>query len=486
MPRTRSDGGFLVVDAGSSSMRLAVTDPFGRTLRTASTPWGASVEVDLDGLMATLARLVAELDVPSTPVRAIAVSAQLGVALLDERLDPVVPVTTWADTTGAGPDGTVERLTRDLGATAGKLAGRRVAAGTAAVRARWLGDERPAALASVRWITSLKDAVLARLTGEVVTDPTHASYSLLYDTDLGEWSDPLVVAAGVDAAVLPPVMPATASLPLDGTVAVRLGLPAGLPVCIGGPDGTVGAVGAGATSPGRTIDISGTTDVLVHVTATPVLDSSGRCVRNRHLVPGLWTIGGATGITGGMLDCLLRILGPDAADLLAGEALKSVPLGCRGLVADTALGGHRFPRWGSPGGSISGLDTHHGPAELLAAALEGTARLVLDGIVAVEDAGCPVGEVVVTGGGAGLESLRRRAALWDRPVVAPSERESTLRGSVVLAMVATGVADDIDAAHRAVTADDAPVRVTASNDERRSAEAVRSEWGIRAHRRPAP
>lgn len=478
MPTTDSGRGFLVIDAGSSSLRIAVTDPLGKALRVATCPWRASAEVDLDALMAELFRLAGQVDAGATPLGGIAVSAQLGVALLDADLRPVGPVTTWADTTGAGPDGAVDRLGRELGEAALRLAGRRVTAGSAAVRLQWLRSTMPDAAPSLRWITSIKDAIVARLTGQVVTDPTHASYSMLYDTAAGCWSDELTGTVGVDHELLAPVRPASAHLPLSDDAARALGLPSGLPVCIGGPDGTVGAVGAGATAAGRTIDISGTTDVLVHVTSAPVSDPTGRCVRNQHLVPGLWTIGGATGTTGGMLDLLIRLLGTGAEDLLAEGRLVTVPIGSRGLVVDTALGGHRFPNWGAPGGSIAGFDAHHHREDLIAAALEGTARLVLEGILAVEDAGCPVGEVVVTGGGASEESLRRRAALWGRPVVAPTLRESTLRGAALIAMVATGTAEDIDAAHRLVTSEERPVRVEAPAGDLRAAERAFTSWGI--------
>lgn len=485
MPPRDSGGGFLVIDAGSSSLRVALTDPLGTVTRVATSPWRASAEVDLEALIADLFRLIVELDAGAAPLRAITVSAQLGVALLDADSRPVGPVTTWADTTGTGPDGVVDRLRRELGEAAVRVAGRRVTAGSAAVRLAWLRSAMPGAVQAVRRVSSLKDAIVARLTGRHVTDPTHASYSMLYDTVTGRWSDELTSAVGVDHELLAPVLSASTHLPLEDRAAHALGLPGGLPVCIGGPDGTVGAVGAGATAPGRTIDISGTTDVLVHVTAAPVLDPTGRCVRNQHLVPGLWTIGGPTGVTGGMLDYLLHLLGPGAVDLLDGGRLATVPIGARGLVIDTAVGGHRFPHWGRPGGTISGLDTHHEREDVIAAALEGTARLVLEGILAVEDAGCRVGEVVVTGGGAGEESLRRRAALWDRPVIVPTDPQSTLRGAVLLGMVATGVAEDIDAAHRLLTSDGPSVRVDASDDDHRAAEQALASWGI-GGRSPSP
>ena len=89
----------------------------------------------------------------------------------------------------------------------------------------------------------------------------------------------------------------------------RLDVPAGTPVAVGGPDGSVAALGSGAVRAGLTVDVAGSTDVLLHLCDRPILDPERRSILNAFLLPGLWTVGGPTGLTGGAAAWLSGVLG---------------------------------------------------------------------------------------------------------------------------------------------------------------------------------
>ena len=58
-------------------------------------------------------------------------------------------------------------------------------------------------------VAGAKDALFAHLTGELLTDPSTAAGSAVFDIELGEWHTGLVAAAGIPA--LPRVAPAATS-----------------------------------------------------------------------------------------------------------------------------------------------------------------------------------------------------------------------------------------------------------------------------------
>jgi xylulokinase len=444
-----------VVDVGTSSVRASVLSDAGELTRVASRRVSTlrgrdgSAVLDSRALWDAVGETVREATADER-VGGLCVAAQLGVVLLDGQCEPVVPPMTWADQRGRelldGLDPDVEELVRSR-------SGRRPSPELAAVKLAWLHHTDPTTARRVRWAVSLKDHLVQRLTGEIVTDATHASYTLLYDVARHAWSAELADAFDVDPGVLPPVHPASGRLELCAPAAAALGMRAGVPVAVGGPDGTIGALGAGAVSDGDTVDIAGSTDVLVHVTGQALLDDRAAAVLNAHAAPGLWTLGGPTGLTGGGLRHLLAAIGkPDVAaahDELSAAA-ADLPAGADGLTVLTTLGGGRFPHWRPAlAGGVIGLREEHSPAHLLRAAHEGAAFLVLDGIEAIERLGRRIEDVVVVGGAAGGSAwLQLRADAWQRPVVRLGQAEATSIGAGMLAGVASGWFPDLPAAGR--------------------------------------
>lgn len=463
-------GVVLAIDVGTSRTRVTLLDLEGRALRhgAATTPVerpdpGRS-ELEIERLWPLLAEVTRGLGADAADIRAIGVAGLLSTAFLDREGRPVGPALLWNDDRAAaiavevGGDATrlIERTARRP--LTGEMWGPRL---------RWLDRHEPLRRARVAWLGSLKDAVVARLTGRVLTDPTSASYSGLLDVAAGSWSAPAAAVWGVDPELLPPLVPAAAPAgELTAGAAAELGLPAGVPVCVGAPDGSAGALAVGAIAAGRTADIAGTSDVINHLVDSPPAAGAGPTVLNAFPAPGLWGLGGPTGMTGGAVDWTARLLGYDsvAAALAAlGPEIDRIGPGAGGVVFRPHLSGSRFPEWASgAAGSIAGLRPEHGPAHLLAAALEGAAFTVAAGIDAIRACGEEVGELLV-GGGTGVDrrSSRLRATVAGVTVRAAREAETSTVGAGVLAAVCAARFDTLAEAATAL----APAVVTVEPDE---------------------
>lgn len=475
----------VAVDAGSSRLRVSlVALDDGLVLQSGARPTpSAGGELDIGALWSDLIEIVAALDLRGARVMGIGVAAQLGMVIVDDSGRALRPAMLWDDVRAVAE---AERLAHALRAEAPSTSGRRITAELPIAKLAWLAAHEPATIGRAARMLSLKDALVQRLTGRAVTDETHASYSGLFNVAARAWSPELAAAADVDGRLLPPALPGTAAVgPLAPEAARQLGLGERTPVAVGGPDGTLGVVGAGGVREGVTVDVAGTTDVLLHTTDRPVPDPAATAVLNAHVVPGLWTTGGPTGLTGGAIEWTAQLLGfataKDAHEAL-GPVADALP-GAGGLTFRTSLSGTRFPTWDTAQvGAIAGLRPEHGPAHLLRAAQEGAVFTVAEGLDAIRALGLGVEEVVVVGGAAARPAgLQLRSDAWNAPVVSLANAEATTIGAALLAGVAGGAFDDAEAGARAL------VRRSARHEPRPEPAVVlagaRARWRVAA---PAP
>ena len=326
-----------------------------------------------------------------------------------------------------------------------------------------MARHQPEVWARTRWVLSLKDFIVARLTGRPSTDATSASYTYLFDVRHRAWSPELLAAAGAPPDRLPPVLGAhEPGGPIDREVAAATGIPAGTQVAVGGPDGSVAALGSGAVRAGLTVDVAGSTDVLLHVSDRPILDPHQRSVLNAFLLPGLWTVGGPTGLTGGAAAWLAGVLGYDSVEAVYGKlgaAAAEIAPGAAGITFHPALTGERFPTWATGrAGSVSGLRPEHGAAHLLRAAEEGAAFVVREGLDALASLGVEVGEIRVSGGVTRQPAaMRLRASVLRHRLVGVSNPEATTIGTAMLAAVCAGAFATVDQAAAAMVRLQPPV-----------------------------
>jgi len=445
-----AEGGLLGVDVGGSGIRVGFFDPPTFLRHLVSQPdLGLGEQFDPDLTWLAVASAIRELTADGLRVRAVGLTAHLATVLTDADGCPAAQAMLWRDNRAWRE---AEELGAALGPELEYVTGRPPAAESAAARLRMLAKTCPRALGRTRCLLSLKDYLILRLTGQAGTDPATASYTQLFDVRQRRWSPEIARESGVPMGILPSVHPGTALAGRVTSAAAHLtGLAPGTPVAVGGPDGSTGTLGVGAVRAGLTIDIAGTTDVLLHVTDRPADRVSQGTVLNAHVLADLWTTGGPTGLTGGGLDWLAVTLGHEsaaAAYLALASCLDAADPG--DLMIRTTLTGRRLPGWDAQlRGRIDGISGEHGPAHLMRAAEEGGAFEVRLGIDALRSSGAVVSSVILAGGTAlSPRAAQLRANVWGVRVATAAERYASLRGAALLAAVAAG--SFTDAQHAAM------------------------------------
>jgi xylulokinase len=130
--------------------------------------------------------------------------------------------------------------------------------------------------------------------------------------------------------------------------------------------------------------------------------------------------------------------------------VSGVPAGARGLTFIPYLDGERTPNRPDASGELLGLRTHHGPAEVARAVLEGVTAGLAHAVRAFRRTGTAADELLLVGGAAQSEVWGQLLADWlELPIARPSVAEAAARGAAIQAAHVVGGAP----IHRPITTD---------------------------------
>lgn len=394
--------------------------------------------------------------VGDAPVLALSVSTAMHALIgLDEHLDPLTSLITWADARSA--DEARGLRAHDLAMELYRSSGTPIHPMTPLTKIMWYSRREPVFSSRVRWWAGLKDFVLATLTGQMSTELSSASGTAMLDLASRDWNPTAIELAGIRPDQLPPILPTTGSLPLSADVAAQVGLPAGLPVVLGAGDGPLGNLGTGAMAPGVAGLSLGTSGAVRMVVPEPTLDPAGRLFCYA-LTDTQWVVGGAVSNGGIVVRWAGEVFGrglaasddrPHDAELLA--LAEAVPPGSEGLLMLPYLLAERAPLWDPDlAGAYLGIRFGHTTGHFVRASVEGVA-LQLSTLVESLDRIQRVRSIRATGGALRAVLWRRvLAAALGRPLTVTDGAEGSALGAAALALVSLGRAPDLAAAVEAL------------------------------------
>ncbi|MBK8046470.1 MAG: gluconokinase [Anaerolineales bacterium] len=295
---------------------------------------------------------------------------------------------------------------------------------------------------------SIKDYVIASLTGQFIADWSTASASGLFRINTMEWDEDVLSFVGLEQfANLPEVASPRHVIHHWVSQGADLNILDGTPLVLGGGDGPLASLGIGAVRPGSIAVNVGTSAALRVTVDTPSSirqEDYGLFIADE----GLWVTGGITG--GGIVyDWLIRTHFQNLEGLLPGQIyqhvdalVQTVGPGADGLLFIPYLGGQQSPDWDAKQrGAFIGLGVEHGVAHFARAALEGLAFSLYRIANAVSSNSLlSVDRIYMSGGITHSEVwLQLAADVFGCEVVAPESTEGSARGSTLLALLALGI-----------------------------------------------
>jgi len=460
--------GYLIgLDIGTTNTKAVAFDPARRRVVAVSahpTPYSTGgddrpSEIDPEALWLGVTRVLREVTAASAgPAAAVGIAsmAEAGVPL-DERGRPLYRIIPWYD---VRTEPQLQRVLREHDPIRlFRITGQAPRHVYTLYKILWLREHAPDVFRSLhRWL-SISDYVAWRLAGVAATDYSLASRTMFFDQRTRSWSAEMLAIAGLRADQLPEARPAGT---IVGTVtaeaAAATGLPAGLPVAIGGHDHLCGAVGAGAIEPGQVVDSIGTAEGMVIPTTAYRDDDLFRQKRiciYAHVLADQYIVQAGMALSGGALSWIADRLFADAPDPVAAAltAAATAPAGAERLLYFPYLGGNGSPVGDeNVAGAFIGLRALHERSHLVRAVLEGVAFAVRHSLEVVEQV---IGRVpdpirVIGGGGRSPLWLQIRADVLGRVLLGVEVPEAVALGAALLAGVGAGVFPDVPTAAAAV------------------------------------
>jgi xylulokinase len=412
------------IDSSTQSCKVLVCDAdSGETVRSASAPHPDGTEVDPELWWAAAQKAIdgaGGLD----DVEALSVGGQQhGMVCLGADGHVVRDALLWNDTRSSAA---AAALVAELGGPAewAKRTGVVPVAAITVTKLRWLADEEPANADATEAVCLPHDWLTWRLTGsgdiaDLRTDRSDASGTGYFGAEDGDYQwDLLMLATRGRRPELPTVL-GRSDRAGHTTTGTLLGPGAG--------DNAAAALGIGA-GPGDCIVSLGTSGVVSAVGETAPCDESGLVAgfadaTGRHL-PLVCTLNGAP-----VLAAVATMLGVDFAEF--DRLALSAPPGARGLTLVPYFAGERSPNLPDAAGALHGITGRNlDPENVARAAVEGLLSSMAYCIDRIVAQGVDVKRVILVGGGARSEAVRRIApAVLGMPVEVPNSAEFVALGA---------------------------------------------------------
>lgn len=313
----------------------------------------------------------------------------------------------------------------------------------------WLKKYEPDVYRKTWKFVNIKDYLYGRFTGDPgSTDRSDASLCNCINIQNGDWAWDVLKASGIDADKMPRLRSSTdVTGRLSDEYARLTGLPAGLPVAIGGGDGACAAHGARAHSCGAAYMNIGSSAWVSAMNDAPVLDRDMRLFSYFDMDESVYNICGTVQCGAAAFNWAVENLifpGTSVADCDFDklEAMaRSVPAGAEGVFFMPTLMGERTPWWTAKAqGMLTGLTLYHKPEHVVRAAYEGVMQALHMCAEIMNENDLHIDALRVIGGGAKSEMWGQMAAsMFDAKVgIHATPHEATSLGAAFAAGVGIG------------------------------------------------
>ncbi len=426
------------IDVGTSSVKAVMTGPGSDLLDTFASvhetarPEPGAAEQDPDIWVRHVGEALARFarHPKAANVVAIGVTSQVNTHVFcDALVRPLRPAITWQDTRAADQaaalDGAITEQTK-IDALGAPIP---IDASHALSRMAWVAANDRAVWQATDHVLLPKDYVIAQLTGEVSADPISSIGLVGEDHTYARVVLDLMQRA---AELLAPLRD-----PLSIVGQVSQGLPfAGTPVCCGTMDAWASMFGLGVASEGQAMYLSGTSEVL------GLISEKGVGFPGIITFPtwrGIRLHAGPTQSGGASLNWLARLLEKTVEDITC--LAQGAVITPDSPVFLPHLEGERAPLWDPfSRAGFAGLNSAHGPRDIIIAVMEGVAFSARLAVEAIEQSANQDIQVMRHGGGGASSDAwcQIRANALGRQLERVASRYAGATGALVMAGTACG------------------------------------------------
>lgn len=450
------------LDVGTSGCKVTVYDTDGKYVTSAYEEYdvkraGGEHEIDVDGIVeavyAVLAKAARDYELCALGVTSFGESF----VALDENDKILAPSMLYTD-----PRGTEEvaELCEKLGEDRIiSIAGVKPHSMYSLPKIMWIRKNKPEMYAKIKRIMLIEDLVVYKLSGVAAIDYSLAARTMALDIRGLCWSKEIFEAAGVDVSLMSSLVKtgSAAGKILPG-LAKRLGISTETVIVNGCHDQVAAAVGAGMLSAGGAVNGSGTVECI-----TPCFDTvptakefydDGYCAVP-YVVDGTYVCYAFSFTGGAVLKWYRDSFARHEKQLCAesGENVyalldSKIPEKPTGILVLPHFAGAATPYMdnGSRAAMI-GLNLETSGEDIYKALMEGVAYEVMMNLEHLGNGGIAPRELYATGGGSSSPVwLQIKADILGVPITVIDAKEAGALGCCMLAAVAVGAIDSLEAA----------------------------------------
>lgn len=434
----------LGADIGTTHIKVVTLTASGETLSVlkapviTSRPVAGFYEQSAEDIFSSLIGLCREaLDTAAATSDVLGISfstAMHSLLLTDEQGRTLTRMLTWADTRSTPlamrlkNSVSVEQLYHRTGTPLHPM--------SPLCKLIWFRENEPDIFRRAAHFVSFKEYLFYHLTGKWLIDYSMASATGLFDSQRLDWDGESLQLAGIDATQLGDPVPVTYMCTGDKMLLSLKDKPVKL--IIGGSDGAMANLGAGAVGSGRAAVTIGTSGAmrLLHDGYKP--DRKGQLF-SYLLDENIWLTGGAINNGGLAIEWLSALLGTPVDKLLA--EMDNVSPGSDGLLCIPYFHGERFPVWDATvTGTFSGVRSIHTQAHFAKAVSEGICYAFREITDVFNSNGYTIKTLIASGGFTQTRGwVRMLADITGLPVQVPANPEASAIGAAFTGLYALGL-----------------------------------------------
>ena len=320
----------------------------------------------------------------------------------------------------------------------------------------WLKENKPEIFKKTSVFLCAKDYIIYKLTGQIATDYSMASRTLLFDIRKQRWSEEICSAINIPVDKLPPTKESTAIIgEISREASEKTLLPRGVPVVNGGGDRPCECLGAGAVQEGQVNIGTGTGTAVEVPLAMPRIDEKARIPCCCHVIPDTWEYEAIIATTGASLRWFRDQFGREEKaeaertgrspyEILVEEASRIKP-GSDSLLFYPYLTGAYSPKFNEKvRGVFFGVSISHTKAHFIRAILEGIAFQYFETFKILEELGVRIEMASMVGGEARNEIWNQmKADITGIEIRIPEVDDAAALGAALLAGAGTGEYSDL-------------------------------------------
>lgn len=336
------------------------------------------------------------------------------------------------------------------------LCGSRVNPVFSAGKMTWIRKKRPDIYGKTCKFMVIPDYLNYLMTGNVCTDYTYGSRSLLMNIRTHEWDTELLEIFNVEREKLCDLAePGSISGTTTKEFSELTGCRAGISVISAGGDQQCGAIGQGVVKKGVLSATAGTGGFLITASDEIPQNLQQDVICNFSSVKGQYVLESSILTCCSAFDWFRKeFYGDDSYEKL-NEEIESVPLGANGCLCVPYFQGRSTPDWNNEAkGIFANVTLATTKKDMLRSLLEGISYEIANGIDTMKKY-LDISDIYVNGGLTGSEPFNEiQCNVYGTRIIRRGKSDATVRGALMVAATALGLYRTVEEAFAEISKDD--------------------------------